>query len=138
MAWISDNTDARLQKCAVVTSDDRYWQPIEYQKRVYGISINGVFIQTAVSMDAYVMRVREKVIEYRGLTEEQAAKVGKESIISGPVVEGASYYFEHYTCRVSRRRANDARGWIVTVSEKWQAFYENGTYKGGAEESVFT
>ena len=84
----------------------------------------------------YKLRVRTRVTEYRGLAESFAKNYGSDA--SAVTQTGGSYYFEHFTRKVERRKANAAGGWTVSITETWSALYKNNTWQMGAGSSQFT
>ena len=84
----------------------------------------------------YKLRVRTRVKEARGLDRSVALTYSSDS--SKVTQTTGSYYFEHYTRKVRRRKANPADGWTVTITETWSALYQDNTRIDGCAEECFT
>ena len=84
----------------------------------------------------YKLRVRTRVKEARALSRSLALTYSSDS--SKVTQTTGSYYFEHYTRKVERRKANQADGWTVTITETWSALYQDTTWMNGCKETYFT
>ena len=84
----------------------------------------------------YKLRVRTRVKEARALSRSLALTYSSDS--SKVTQTTGSYYFEHYTRKVERRKANQADGWTVTITETWSALYQDTTWENGCAETYFT
>ena len=117
MAWITNALDAQ----ADVVADTCAFQTLS---REWG--------------SVYKLRVRTRVTEYRGLAESIGKNFGTDA--SYITQTTGSYYFEHYTRKMERRKANAAGGWTATKTETWSGLYKNNSYLpvNTLLESVFT
>ncbi len=117
MAWITNASNAQ----ADVVADTCAFQTLS---REWG--------------SVYKLRVRTRVTEYRGLAESIGKNFGTDA--SFVTQTGGSYYFEHYTRKAERRKANAAGGWTATITETWSGLYRDGSYMSvnRLNESVFT
>lgn len=117
MAWITNASNAQ----ADVVADTCAFQTLS---REWG--------------SVYKLRVRTRVTEYRGLAESIGKNFGTDA--SFVTQTGGSYYFEHYTRKAERRKANAAGGWTATITETWSGLYMNNSYMNvnTLDESVFT
>lgn len=115
MGWISSSQDAVED----VVRDDIGFQTLS---REWG--------------HVYKLRVRTRVKEARGLARSVALTFGTDA--SKVTQTSGTYYFEHYTRKVERRKANAADGWAVTVTETWSALYEDNTWMNGCAAHYFT
>ena len=84
----------------------------------------------------YKLRVRTRVKEARALARTLALSYSSDS--SKVTQTTGSYYFEHYTRKVERRKANQADGWTVTITETWSALYQDATWMNGCAATYFT
>ena len=84
----------------------------------------------------YKLRVRTRIKDVRALDRSIALTYGTDS--SKVTQTTGTYYFEHYTRKVERRKANAADGWTVTVTETWSALYQDNTWMNGCSASYFT
>ena len=84
----------------------------------------------------YKLRVRTRVKEARALSRAFAKTYGADASMVTQTT--GTYYFEHYTRKVERRKANAADGWTVVITETWSALYQNTTWINGCAESFFT
>ncbi len=84
----------------------------------------------------YKLRVRTRVKEARALSRAMALTYASDS--SKVTQTTGSYYFEHYTRKVERRKANPADGWTVTITETWSALYQDATWMNGCAATCFT
>lgn len=108
MAWKTQADDT----CKVSISKDSYVQTLDFI-RVPALMINGEV--TSWRWDGANLEIEEEVFEYRGLTKEAAYNVKDQTATR--VVAG-NFQYESFSRKVSRRRANEAGGWTVTVTEK--------------------
>lgn len=115
MGWISSSQDAVED----VVRDDIGFQTLS---REWG--------------HVYKLRVRTRVKEARGLARSVALTFGTDT--SKVTQTTGTYYFEHYTRKVERRKANAADGWTVTVTETWSALYEDNVWMNGCAAHYFT
>ena len=117
MAWITNASNAQAE----VVSDTCSFQTLS---REWG--------------SVYKLRVRTRATEYRGLDVSLAKNFGTDA--SYITQTAGTYYFEHYTRKVERHKANAAGGWTVTVNEAWSGLYMNNSYMAvnTLPESVFT
>lgn len=115
MGWISSALDAEED----VMSDSIAFQTLS---REWG--------------HVYKLRVRTRVKEARALDRTLALSYSSDS--SKVTQTTGSYYFEHYTRKVERRKANPADGWTVTITETWSALYQDATWMNGCAETYFT
>lgn len=83
----------------------------------------------------YKLRVRTRVKEARGLARSVALAYSSDS--SKVTQTTGSYYFEHYTRKVNRRKANHADGWTVSITETWSALYQDATWMCGCAGTYF-
>ena len=84
----------------------------------------------------YKLRVRTRIKEVRGLARSTALSYSSDA--SKVTQTTGTYYFEHYTRKVERRKANAADGWTVTITETWSALYEDNTWMNGCAATYFT
>jgi len=84
----------------------------------------------------YKLRVRTRVREARALSRNLALTYSSDS--SKVWQTAGTYYFEYYTRKVERSRANAADGWTVLTTETWSALYRNNTWQAGCDATCFT
>ena len=82
------------------------------------------------------LRTRTRVVEVRGLTRSAALTYGND--VAYYTDTGGQLYFAHFTCTVTRMKANDADGWTVRLVKKWAAAYKNSAWQCGAAASYFS
>ena len=128
MAWLTESTTASF----VLISDDSYYQPLSIEY-VPTLTIGGAAV--AFEKTEATLRVRERVTELRGLTKAAAFAINGD--LSEQIKSSGTYQFESHNIKVSRRRANEAGGWVVTKTEKWAALYLNGVWNCGTAATTF-
>ena len=127
MAWKNTTPSANEE---VLVREERYWQAEGFHafEMTNGIS-------TWTNYENAVFRIREKITEYRGLTEAQAIATAK-SFSAAPtfaaLMANGSSVFESHSKRATVARANECGGYTVVCTEKWTALYVNGGYVRGA------
>ena len=115
MGWITDSQ----QVSADVVSDSIGFQTLS---REWG--------------HVYKLRVRTRVKEARALARSVALTYSSDA--SKVTQTTGTYYFEHYTRKVERRKANAADGWTVVITETWSALYQDSTWMNGCAATYFT
>ena len=125
MAWLNTPADP------ILVSDEEYYQSVAIEK-VPTLIMDGK--PTSWRLIAHTLRCRDRVEEYRGLTKVAALAIGGETVKQAG---NANYSFDYYSVKISRRRANESDGWIVTKTTSWRALYTDGSYQYGAAPSVF-
>ena len=126
MAWLNAPQEW------IVISDDEYFQSVAIKKEP-AVYIDGEV--TSWRLNAYTMRVRDRVEECRGLTYTAALAISEETI---QPAGGEEYNFEALSVKISRKRSNEAGGWTVTKTTSWRALYVNGIYAYGASLKNFS
>lgn len=114
MAFIDSASDPRYKKCAVVISQDSYTQSLESER------VPAMIINEQVTSWRWIhanLNTTETVTEYRGLTEA-FAKTFTDCSATRVIPGNGSFQYESYSKKTSCRRANEAGGWTVTVTEK--------------------
>ena len=131
MAWINSCKGDSTDSCYVLVSDDEYYQSVAIEK-IPAVLVDGK--PTSWWLLAHTMRVRDRVEEWRGLTQGAAFSIGGEKVQQ---VGTAAYSFDMYSVKISRRRVNESGEWIVTKTTSWRALYTNNKWQYGASEDKF-
>ena len=125
MAWLNTHADP------ILVSDEEYYQSIALEK-IPTLFVDGE--PTSWRLVAHTLRCRDRVEEYRALTKAAALAIGGETVKQAG---NENYSFDYYSVKISRRRANESNGWIVTKTTSWRALYSDGAYGYGAPLSAF-